>query len=59
MQLSVLENKDAKSIRFEEEELILITLAKAPNSYKIVLTAETRVKWTALTMQDIEDTVVE
>ena len=59
MQFSVLKNKYPKSKRFEEAELITLTLAKAPDSYKCVLTAESRVKGSALTMQDIEDAMLE
>ena len=44
MQLAVMKNKYPKSKKFEESELIPVILAKAPDSYKSVLTAESRVK---------------
>ena len=51
--------KYPKSKRFDEEELIPLTLAKAPDSYKSVLTAESRAKGNALTMEDIENVMVD
>ena len=59
MQLAVMKNKYPKSKKFEAEELIPVILSKAPDTYKSVLTAESRAKGNALTMEDIEETMVE
>ena len=39
MQFAVLKNKYSQSKRFEEEKIIPLTVAKAPDAYKSVLTA--------------------
>ena len=44
MHLSILKNKYPKSNRFDKEELIPLTLAKSPDEYKSVMTAESQVK---------------
>ena len=57
--LTILKTKYIGCKRFEEKELILIALACAPSEYKSVLTSESRSKGTALTLEDIQEAMVE
>ncbi len=55
-QLSSIENKyDTSTRQIDEEDLIAVILDAAPKEYKSVLTAEQRVKKTALQLSDLEE----
>ena len=57
--LSVLKSTYAGSKKFTEEALIPLILAKAPSKYSSALTSERRAKGSSLTLDDIQDTMVE
>ena len=57
--LSVLKSTYSESKKFTEEALIPLVLAKAPSKYSSALTSERRAKEENLTIEDIQDTMVE
>ena len=57
--LAIMKTKYLGCKRFEEKELIPISLARAPTEYKSVLTSESRNKGEHLTLDDIQETMVE
>ena len=57
--LTVMKSKYVGCKKFEEEELIPIALARAPEKYKSVLTAESRTKGNNLKFDDIQEAMVE
>ena len=56
--LAILKTKYQGCKKFEEEELSPIALACSPTKYKSVLTAESRIKGTNLSLEDIQEAMV-